>query len=258
MVRLELGIAWIVLVVLIVAAGGACSSGASVSENEAESTAASSSETETETGTERCGEGDALGEQLADCEFDVPGAAWSWRREMPAAWRLEAGALEMQSLGGTLWEQQNDNLNVALRQVPELEEGGVIEVHVAGPVANDGEQAGLLWFFDDDHYLKLVKEQVFGNRMTVMVVELDASPSVVAFEPAEADAVSLRLQRVGPELIGWVRLEGEAEFRELGRVSLDSWPQGGVGAQGGLFTHGAEISEDRWIRFSAFGVYRDE
>ena len=42
---------------------------------------------------------------------------WSWLREDPAGWKLAGGALQVRT-NGNLWEEENTQRNILLREVP--------------------------------------------------------------------------------------------------------------------------------------------
>lgn len=203
---------------------------------------------EAESGEPTCGQGADLSADLESCAFDAEGS-WTWVRESPEAWRVDEAGLELQSLGGTLWEDANDNRNVALRGTPGSFPG-TTSLRVDGALSNDGEQAGLLWYGGDDDYIKLVKEQVLGNAMVILVAEKGGRASVLGFGTLDANAAELQLAAEGGELVASWRQAGATDYVEIGRTELEL----GVPAQIGLYTHGATPEDGRWVRFSGFLV----
>src|SRR5438477_6783445 len=88
---------------------------------------------------------------------------WSWLREHKADWRLKDGALQIHATPGNLWEGENGAHNLLLRAPPDGVKSFAAEVTVSHTPVTFGEQAGLLWYRDDDNYVKLVKEFYDGK-----------------------------------------------------------------------------------------------
>ena len=75
---------------------------------------------------------------------------------------------------GELWRQDNDNHNILPRKPPEAKDGGLaVEVLVENQPTNAYEHAGLVWYYDDDNYAMLNKENV-GKSSVQLVSEKDA------------------------------------------------------------------------------------
>jgi hypothetical protein len=84
---------------------------------------------------------------------------WAWVREDKADWRLkDGGGLQIRATPGNLWEAENTARNLLLRPPPRDAKAFVVEVTVSHAPETFGEQAGLFWYRDDDHYVKLTKE----------------------------------------------------------------------------------------------------
>lgn len=185
---------------------------------------------------------DPFGAMLAD--------GWSWVREDAKAWRLEGGTLHVRALPGSLWEKENTAKNVLVRALPPVDGPVAVEVTVLSAPVIQGEQAGLLLYGDDDHYIKLVREFTDNALMAVMVVEDGTRLAVVGAKqklPA-GESVSLRLVRAKGKLTGQYR-GADGTWKEVGTCDAPSW------VKVALFAHGAPPPEtDRWARFAGFRV----
>lgn len=88
---------------------------------------------------------------------------WSWVRPIESASAIVDGVLRVRPSSGTLWEADNTGSNLLLRPAPADVPSYEVEVTVlpaTGPAKSPGlyEQAGLLWYGDDDNYVKLCAE----------------------------------------------------------------------------------------------------
>ena len=187
---------------------------------------------------------DPFGATLAD--------GWSWTREDAKAWRLEGGALHIRALPGLLWEKVNTAKNVLVRALPAVDGPVTVEVSITSAPAVQGEQAGLLLYGDDDHYVKLVREFTDKALMAVMVVEDGTKLAVVGEKkklPA-GDTATLRLVRASNKLTGQYKGDDGA-WKDVGTCDAPSW------VKVALFAHGAPApapETDRWARFGGFRV----
>ena len=192
------------------------------------------------------GEPPSLGELLFAAGFEAQVAPWELIREDPTGWRLDADRFELRSFPGTLWEASNNTTNVAVRPLPA--EAFTLQVTVEGPIDAPAEQGGLLWYVDDDNYIKLVKEQVGGVIVVVMVTELAGTPEVNNFGPLAQDRTDLRLTVTPDTLTGAYRPNPEADWTEIATTARPPGPTPRIG----LFTQGAPQDTERWATFSAF------
>jgi regulation of enolase protein 1 (concanavalin A-like superfamily) len=185
---------------------------------------------------------DPFGAALAD--------GWSWIREDAKAWRLEGGTLHIRALPGSLWEKENTAKNVLVRALPAVDGPVTVEVSVTSAPAVQAEQAGLLWYGDDDHYVKLVREFTDNALQAVMVIEDGTKLAVVGEKkklPA-GDSASFRLVRANGKLTGQYK-GADGTWKDVGTCDAPSW------VKVALFAHGAPTPEtDRWARFGGFRV----
>jgi regulation of enolase protein 1 (concanavalin A-like superfamily) len=176
---------------------------------------------------------------------------WSKVREDEKAWRLEGGALHVRALPGSLWEKENTAKNVFVRALPAGADPVAIEVVVTSAPVVQAEQAGLLWYGDDDHYIKLVREFTDNALQAVMVIEDGTKLAVVGEKkklPA-GDVAPLRLVRKGGKLTGQYK-GADGAWKDVGTCDVPAWE-----AKAALFAHGAPPPEtDRWARFGGFRI----
>src|ERR1700685_1013130 len=92
-------------------------------------------------------------EKLAD--------GWTWLREDPKGWRLDKGTLIVRTATGGLWRKDNGGSNILLRTPPKVKDGKLaVEVLIDIQPTNAYENAGLIWYYDDDNYVIMVKEKI--------------------------------------------------------------------------------------------------
>jgi regulation of enolase protein 1 (concanavalin A-like superfamily) len=132
-----------------------------------------------------------------------------------------------------------------------------VEVTVDMVPKSHGEQAGLFWYADDDHWVKIVVEGMKdGSAMVVMGREYGDDTDVVKKIPIEGAAkLRLELSPDRKQITGMVdlghcmRLVGQCDFQPIdarGEVMV------GVGA------HGAEEGQAQDAAFTDFRLLRIE
>lgn len=106
---------------------------------------------------------------------------WSWVRENPADWSLSAdpGTLTIDAVNGDLYGTANNAQNVLVEPAPSGD--FVAQTKVALKPDQNYEQAGLLLYQDDDHYLKLVGESNSGVDETEWAKETDVTSPYTGF-----------------------------------------------------------------------------
>ncbi len=175
---------------------------------------------------------------------------WTWLREDAKAWRLDNGTLVIRTSRGGLWLKENGGGNLPLRTPPEVKAGKLaVEVLVDIEPTNGYENAGLIWYYDDDNYIILVKEKIGDNVHVQLVAEKDAKP-VAGFHKNFNDGkqVWFRMEIEGGKLSGYYRTSPEEEWLKLGEcdLPLDGKPKVG------LTTAYAPNDAEHFTRFSNF------
>jgi arabinan endo-1,5-alpha-L-arabinosidase len=161
-------------------------------------------------------------------QFDdgvVPGAGWAWVRPDPAATET-GGALRWPTQAADLVGPGND-ASVLLRDAPAG--AYTVETRLAIDLGTDEvrnfQQAGLIAYVDDDHFLRLSHVAIWNTRQTEF-----------GKEQPFADATAYGGMAIGtPAPVTWLRLShrvdpanGEHEFRAASSRDGRRWTWGGV------------------------------
>jgi regulation of enolase protein 1 (concanavalin A-like superfamily) len=180
---------------------------------------------------------------------------WKWIREDSKAWRATSQGLEVRIQAGNLWGSGNDAKNVLVRPAPDISRDElIVSVTVTNKPSNQYEQAGLAWYYDDRHMVKLVKEQVDGRLLVVMGREEADRPASVGMQPLEGDTVRLRFRVFGNRITGQFCPDGSTTWTDVGTCQVPAPADGR--AQLSLQCYNGPISTEHWVRFSDFRVER--
>ncbi len=183
------------------------------------------------------------------------GDGWSWVREDAKGWRIDKGTLVIRTSSGSLWLKHNDTTNLLVRTPPQVKDGGLaIEVFVENEPSNAFEHAGLVWYYDDDNYVILVKEKVGDKQLVQLVSETEGKPKVGFAEKAyPGKTVWFRMEVAGGKARGLFRATEKDEWQTLGQCDL---PVKGK-AQVGLLTGYAAKDAEHFSRFSGFRILHE-
>lgn len=165
---------------------------------------------------------------------------WHWLRELPEAWRIREGGLEIRALPG----DANSVKNALRRSAPDRTTGPfAVEVTVSNltPPTIQFEQLGITWYVDDKPVFKLVKELIDGKTYIIP-----------GRKPVENVAVRLRLVIDGDRWIAQYRPAGEKEFFVAAEGTLPPAKNDQVSLQ---CYQGPQDSE-HWMRFEDFRIVR--
>ena len=174
---------------------------------------------------------------------------WSWVREDKSDWRIKDGTLQIRATPGNLWEAENTARNLLLRPAPKDAKSFAAEVTVTHAPVTFAEQAGLLWYRDDDNYVKLMKEFYDGKTSVVLAAE-QSGKAVYRESACPAETVTFRLTVAGDEVLGQYRPEGANAWISVGKLPFKP----GDGARIGLNAHHAPAGTQRWAVFRKFRV----
>jgi hypothetical protein len=179
---------------------------------------------------------------------------WSWLREDAAGWKVESGGLKIKSQPGKIWYKTKTAKNVLLRKLPEKgtpEAPLAIEVTVeSGPEANS-EQCGLYLYFDENNFVKIIREHLKGKTNVMMVKELKGIPEPQQPKEEGGSPVRLRLLWMGAKVSGAFKSSGD--WVSIGEVECPV-PDGSGSAA--LASHGGPGEADRWAKFSDFRIVK--
>ncbi len=176
---------------------------------------------------------------------------WSWVREDPKGWRLDKGTLIIRTFPGGLWAKDNNGGNLLLRTPPKVTEGKlVIEVQVDIEPTSQYENAGLIWYCDDDNYIIMVKERIDKDILMQIVVEQDGKAKAGFHKKFEGTSVSVRMEVEGGTMSGRYRVSPNDDWVTVGQCSLLTKGKPKVG----LTTAYAPKSGEHFTRFKNFQI----
>lgn len=175
---------------------------------------------------------------------------WSWMNETPNGWRVANRALEIRVLRGPIARASN----LLMRDAPHPSERMLVaEVTVSNQPTEQYEQCGIVWWYDERHFVKLVKEVVDGQSWIVMGRTHPTSGQLagkIAFD--KDDAARLRLEVTDKTIVGKVKKKGLDEWTDVGRCQLP----GDGPARISLQTYHGPTDEEHWARFNDFSLAR--
>ena len=181
-------------------------------------------------------------EKLAD--------GWTWLREDPKGWRLDKGTLIVRTATGGLWGKDNGGSNILLRTPPKVKDGKLaVEVLVDIQPTNAYENAGLIWYYDDDNYVIMVKEKIGNDVLMQIVAEQNGEPKA-GFHKKHTDEkpVWVRMEVEGNKITGRYRASPKDDWITVGQCDL---PVRGE-AKVGLTTAYAPKTPEHFTRFRDF------
>jgi beta-xylosidase len=187
-----------------------------------------------------------------DEKFTSPlSAGWHWVREDPKAWKVENGKLLLRSLPGDVYTASDNNArNFLLRKAPVTSHALILEVFLENQPKTHWELAGLYFYYDDDNYVCLLKEQVPEEVQVRMFNEIDAEPTHAGEARYDTEGVWLRLVIKGDKARGYYRQTDKQEWRGMGQLDLPSKGEPKVGINAG----GGPEDAERWVRFSQYRI----
>ena len=177
--------------------------------------------------------------------------AWQWVREDKSQWRCEPGKFIVRSQPGGIWGGQDDIRNILLAPV-QTPANTAARISVSHKPHEKYEQAGLLWYVDDDTFVKLISEQIDGEMYVVTARELPDGRKVVGKVVVPGPNIQLRLKVEGETVTGQWRLDETRKWIDAGscEFSRDGTPRFG------LFTQSGSPEVARWVTFRKFLVER--
>jgi regulation of enolase protein 1 (concanavalin A-like superfamily) len=184
---------------------------------------------------------------------------WSWVREDAPSRVVGDGVLRLRSLPGSFWGKAADAKNVLVRRVPRSGIGLSlgIEVDVAFKPETPSEQAGVMLRVSDDHYVKLVVQNVEGARKLALAFETPKGAEPIAAFDLKAPSSRLRLSWEGNKIVAESKPEGTKDWGIL-TYTDNPFKDEALELQAGLFVHGAPADVERWAEFRDFKVLFDE
>jgi regulation of enolase protein 1 (concanavalin A-like superfamily) len=179
---------------------------------------------------------------------------WIWVHEQSKSWKVADGALHLRTLPGTLWGDANNAHNFLLRSFGDLPNGLTSRVAVTNHPHLMGEQAGLIWYLDDDNYIKLVKESLEGLQWIVMAREQGGQPELIAKTRISVESAELQLILQDGIVYGQFRTSPKEDWQIVGECPLLEADAPKIG----IFTHGGPGEIERWVEMRSFALLRTE
>jgi regulation of enolase protein 1 (concanavalin A-like superfamily) len=176
---------------------------------------------------------------------------WAWIHEEPKAWKIGHNALHLRTLPGSLWGEINNAHNFLLRPAINLTEGLTIQVNVTNYPQLMGEQAGLIWYHDDDNYIKLVKESLNGEEWIVLAREEAGEPKLINKTTIMGASAEIQFALRETKILGQFRTSAEQDWTEVGECAWIKENKPYIG----LFTHGGPKDFERWAVFQGFSIF---
>ena len=180
------------------------------------------------------------------------GDGWTWIREDAASWKVDAGALKVKCLPGSIWYKKNDAKNFLLRRLPLTATEAAplaMEVTVDSAPETNAEQCGLFLYFDDANYIKLIRECNKGKAGIVLARELKGIPESLPPKEELKGPIRLKLVCSGAKVSASYKAAGD--WVALGDYDL---PVSDAELKIGLGAHGAPVDADRWATFTSFRI----
>jgi len=172
--------------------------------------------------------------------------SFQWVREDPSEWRIQDGQLQVRSQFGRIWGG-NDARNVLLVESPKA--GRIdAQVSVTHQPKELYEQAGLLWYVDDDNFVKLISEQIQGKMHVVIAREVDKRGEVIGKLEVPTANVQLRLLVDGNRVTGQWRINNDDAWNDAGTCPFEVPGN----RRFGLFTQNGPKDAVRWVAFDRF------
>lgn len=180
---------------------------------------------------------------------------WSWVRETTKAWKIDKKGLHLVTSPGGLWGKTNDNRNILLRSLPEGKQDTdvVVEVCMENDPKAPYEHGGLIWYYDDDNWVYLVKEHFEGKPHILVLGEKQGNPKLAGRyykKTYGSKMVWLRLELKGKELVSKYRASPKKSWETLGTYQLP-----GTGkVQVGVTTGYGDAKSQRISTFKDFRI----
>lgn len=177
---------------------------------------------------------------------------WTWVREDAGGWKVEGSALRIKAQPGKIWYKTKTAKNVLLRKLPAVgtpEAPLTIEVTVDSAPEANSEQCGLYLQFDDNNFVKIIREHLKGVTKVLLVREQKGIPEPLPPKEEPTSPVRLRLVWAGPKVSGFYKTT--TDWIPVGELEA---PASEAAPSAALASHGGPAEADRWAKFTEFRV----
>ena len=185
-------------------------------------------------------------------------SGWHWLRKSPGGWSLAKGTLKIRT-NGSLWESENTQQNILLRQLPTESATGIsVEITVNSRLQLDQryEHGGLIWYLDDDNWVTLTQlNHVQDKTQKIMLVherEGSGRASESSAEPFNEKQVDLRLTIKNNVFTGHYRKDSSDEWHRLGSITF---PKSDKSPKIGIIAGDGGDTAEHWVTFDNFIVH---
>lgn len=170
-------------------------------------------------------------------------AGYEWLREDKDEWRIEDGKLVVRSQPGGVWGHNNAKNVLLYKALPAQDMAA--RVLVAHEPKEKYEQAGILWYIDDDNFVKLISEQILGKMYIVLAREVGGRGKVISKIEVPKANLELRLKVESDGVTGQWRLKDEDEWSNCDKFVFEAKGK----PRFALFTQSGSKDIVRWVRF---------
>jgi regulation of enolase protein 1 (concanavalin A-like superfamily) len=167
---------------------------------------------------------------------------WEWVREEPQEWQWKDGVLRLRTQPGGVWGPTEPAKNVLVSKSAIKGKSSVEALIGLEDPVRKWEQAGLLVYGDDDHFVKLIVEFIDGKFYVVMAWELGKQSKVVAKVETGLQEAWLRYEVDGNKVRGLWRKHGDSQWTE---AAVCEFPEDLKG-RFAIFTQTGPEKEMRW------------
>jgi regulation of enolase protein 1 (concanavalin A-like superfamily) len=139
------------------------------------------------------------------------GSQWSWVREDSTRWNLGSapGSMRITGQAGDIYTTSTNAKNILLQNAPDGD--FTITTHLALPAArlsDNFQQAGLIVYQDDDHYMKLVRIHSNGNSFE-FGKEANGKAAILSVpDNISRQSVYLRITKIGDNYTAYYSING--------------------------------------------------
>lgn len=177
---------------------------------------------------------------------------WQIVREDRNGWKLaeDADALSVLAQGNSLWATGNSVKNIITTEFTGSGDDVTAVVKLSGKTGADYDEAGLIFYQDDDNYTAVQRKHGTGSPVLAVVNEQGGSPSENPSLPdMENEDIYLKLVKSGTDITGYYRAGENEEWTSIRTVSN---PGLGNSFRAGILVGGGNSST--WFTLSEMSV----
>ena len=180
---------------------------------------------------------------------------WTWVRPQPSGYRFAEGGLVLRNYPGNNWANNRPKgQNLLMRPFDRDNVAITLKLRFDTPDVQ-GDQAGMMFYYDDDHYIKIVREFMADRKETTIlfVKEVSARGNIIERAASKPRTVELRFERRGDTIAAFYREPRQRDFKALKTDKLPR-PSAEKPLQLCLFTSGARAEAKREAFFYTLSI----